>query len=153
MAAHYMCPVCRAPRQTELTDHIAWKTHLQIALCTAACMGFLYYQGGGGLAWRGLFLYLPAWAFAEFLHGARMREATKCRVCDFDPVLYKKDPLAARRLVEKKMNHYVADLRTKLQQRSPSYAPPVPSPETSAEKTVPVATAPETPTTSNKNES
>lgn len=117
----YLCPVCRAPRNTDLRDHISGRTHLQIALITLACIAVLYFIGGPQIGWKGILFYLPMWAGSEFFHWAKMREATKCRSCDFDPVLYQRDPLAARRQVEAKLNVFVDDLKLRLQQKSPLY--------------------------------
>lgn len=130
----YLCPVCRSPRKTELRDHISWHAHLQIALITFAASGVLYLWGGLSIAWRGVLFYLPQWAIAEFLHWARMREAAKCEACHFDPILYQKDPMAARRQVEAKLNIFVTDLKMKLQQKSPNAKP-----ENAAEAATPPA--------------
>ncbi len=144
----YLCPVCRAPRKTELRDHISPYAHLQIALGTLALVGVLYVWGGGLIAWRGTFFYLPLWASAEFMHWARMREAAKCEVCHFDSVLYGRDPMAARRQVEAKLNIFVSDLKGKLQQKSPIKAPPAAPGDKPATETPAKAAAP---TQSDKN--
>lgn len=75
--------------------------------------------------WKGIesasrvaFFYLPLWAFAEYLHGVRMRHSVKCEVCDFDPLLYKKDWRAARKIVEEKLNAHMGTITKQLNDRA-----------------------------------
>lgn len=75
--------------------------------------------------WKGMesasrvaFFYLPLWAFAEYLHGVRMRHSVKCEVCDFDPLLYKKDWRAARKIVEEKLNVHMGTITKQLNDRA-----------------------------------
>lgn len=111
--------MCRAPREADLTDRISARAHLQIGLITVALCGFLYWSSGPETAFKSVLFYLPMWAGAEFVHWARMREATICQVCGFDPVLYQKNPLEARRIVEERLNRVVTDLKGQLKGRSP----------------------------------
>ncbi|MBS1984168.1 MAG: hypothetical protein JST16_08345 [Bdellovibrionales bacterium] len=123
----YICPVCRAPRDTELRDHISWQAHLRIALIVGAAAAVAYYFSGIATAGRIAFFYLPLWAGSEFVHWAQMREASKCHNCDFDPVLYQKNPVEARRRVEAKLNTYVENIKGELKKRSPNAKNPSPA--------------------------
>ena len=111
--SRYLCPVCRAPRKTELRDELSAQTHFKIASTTFAVSALSYLAGGWVYAWQALFLYLPLWAMAEFVHWVKMREAAKCKACGFDPILYKRDWKAARRKVEDRLNGVVAELKGK----------------------------------------
>lgn len=116
--AEYLCPVCRAPRDAELKDHISFLAHVRIAFLVGALS--LVFRLFGAAPWKAAVFYLPLWAVAEFFHWARMREAAKCRTCDFDPILYRKNPLEARRRVEAKLTQAVDGLKGQLASRSPS---------------------------------
>ncbi len=100
-------------------------------MLTAAISGLAYFFGGATLALKTLYSYLPLWALAEFAHGIHLREMTKCRVCGFDPILYKRDWKAARIKVELKLNALSANLKANKQGTSPG---PVATP-TSSSKT------------------
>jgi hypothetical protein len=145
----YLCPVCRSARETDLSDGLSWGTHFKITLTTIFVTGLLYFYDGLPLAWRGVLLYLPLWAGAEFIHWVRMREAAKCRTCDFDPVLYRRNPAEARRRVEAKLNVFVDDLKQQIGARRALYqkapVPPVagdaPTEASATSVTAPVASA------------
>ena len=107
----YFCPVCRAPRRANLSDEIDFATHLRIFATVLAVSGVGYLYNGWLLAAKLALLYLPLWVSAEFVHWVKMREATKCKVCDFDMILYKKDWRAARTKVEAKLNAVMGGIK------------------------------------------
>lgn len=104
----------------ELTDLLPATTHVRIGLITFAISGIGYLIGGPTVAWKLTASYLPLWAISEFFHWAKMREATKCLTCDFDPVLYQKNPLEARRRVEAKLGAMAEDLKSRILQKVPA---------------------------------
>jgi hypothetical protein len=81
-------------------------------------VGLVYRFGSPEAALKSLVLYLPLWGIAEFFHGVRMREATKCTVCGFDPVLYRHDWWAARKIVEDRLNVTVGEMKVELQKKT-----------------------------------
>lgn len=109
----YFCPVCRAPRKANFQDELPIRIHLRIAASVAVVSSISYLISGFELAWRTAFLYLPLWAVSEFMHWVRMREATKCQACGFDPILYKRDWRAARKQVENRLGDVVEELRVR----------------------------------------
>lgn len=124
----YLCPVCRAPRNVELSDLLPATTHLRIGLITFAISGIGYLIGGPAVAWKLSVSYLPLWAGSEFFHWAKMREATKCLTCDFDPVLYQKNPMEARKRVEAKLGALAEDLKNRILQKVPVRGAPEAAP-------------------------
>ena len=114
-----LCPVCRSKRNVRLTDRLDFSTHIKLALCTIAGAGILYAFNGFEAALKAIVFYLPMWAVAEFIHGARMREAVKCEACDFDPFLYQRDWRAARARVEAKLTLVSDDLKVQIQRHMP----------------------------------
>jgi hypothetical protein len=109
--AQYLCPVCRAPRKTQLKDDLPLSSHLKILSSVLALSSLSYLLGGWDLAWRACFLYLPFWAISEFIHWVKMREAAKCQACGFDPILYQKDWRAARHKIENRMGNVIEELK------------------------------------------
>jgi hypothetical protein len=94
-----------------LTDTLPWGVHFKILSFVLALIGLIYLAQGLGLALRSTVIYLPIWACAEFFHWVRMRERAKCRVCSFDPVLYKKDWRAARARVEARLSKMAVEVK------------------------------------------
>jgi hypothetical protein len=103
MPSRYICPVCRCPRDVHLSDALSLSFHLRLITFLSALALVLWVWGGWEQAAVSVFLYLPIWSLAEFLHWARVRQAAKCSQCDFDPILYRKDWKAARLRVETKL--------------------------------------------------
>jgi hypothetical protein len=102
--ARFLCPVCRAPRDVDLREHISLDAHLKIASTALALASLGYHFRGVLFAFKlTLFVYLPLWAISEFLHWARVRRDSRCPHCHFDPILYKKDWKAARVVVETRL--------------------------------------------------
>jgi len=109
----YICPVCRSAIQDLPRSGLSVKAHLQIFLITGVLVGSIYLGMGPWSAAKAVLAYLPIWTIAEWVHWLRIREAARCRTCDFDPLLYRRDRKAARRRVEIKMQ----GLSEELQQR------------------------------------
>jgi hypothetical protein len=107
----YLCPVCRAPRKTNLKDELPFSAHLRIGVTVISVSSICYLVSGLELAGRTAFLYLPLWAVSEFVHWVKMREAAKCSACGFDPVLYQRDWRAARSRVENRLGDVAEELR------------------------------------------
>jgi len=103
MPQNVFCPVCRSPRKADLRDHLSAKTHVQILAVVMTLASSLLLLSGWPAAIKSLLFYLPLWGICEFVYGVRVREATKCPTCHFDPVLYRRDWRAARVKVEKKL--------------------------------------------------
>jgi hypothetical protein len=114
----YLCPVCRAPRREDLRDDLTFETHFKMAFTILALAAFCYLLKGWGLAFRSLFFYLPLWAGMEFVHWVRVRQATKCAACGFDPILYRKDWRAARRKVEARLGELSTQLRARAEEQT-----------------------------------
>jgi len=107
----YLCPVCRAPRKSDLKDDLPFSSHLKIFISVGTIVSLSYLVGSWDLAWRTAFLYLPFWAISEFIHWVKMREAAKCFACGFDPILYQRDWRAARHQIENRMGHVIEELK------------------------------------------
>ncbi len=102
--ARFLCPVCRAPRELDLRDHISLNAHIKIASTSLmfASLGYLYRGFLFGFKVL-LFVHLPLWAISEFLHWSKMRKESRCPQCYFDPILYKRDWKSARKIVEDRL--------------------------------------------------
>jgi hypothetical protein len=114
---HYLCPVCRAPMNRDLSGHMPKMRHVQITLLTILASALCYLTLGVQAAAKSLLVYLPFWAIFEFLHWVQMRESLQCRVCDFDPMLYQKDWRKARLKVEGKMTKVHKEIEAEIQAR------------------------------------
>ena len=110
--------MCRAPRKMKFEDSLPLATHLKIFSFVASVSGIVYLISDWPLALRSLVAYLPIWALCEFVHWVRMREGAKCRVCDFDPVLYKKDWREARRRIEAKLGKMADGVKVRTDARA-----------------------------------
>lgn len=100
----YICPVCRAQRDVDLSDHIPISTHLKILLSVVFFVVTAWLLRGAVLAVKLAFLYIPLWALAEFFHWSKVRRDSRCPHCHFDPILYQKDWKAARIIIETRLN-------------------------------------------------
>jgi hypothetical protein len=90
------------------------KTHFQIFLITGILVGIVYLTLGGWSASKAILAYLPLWTVAEWVHWLRIREAARCRTCDFDPLLYRRDRKAARRRVEIRMQGLSEEMQKRI---------------------------------------
>jgi hypothetical protein len=116
--ADFICPVCRAPRKMGASNHLAWTTHAQILIVTAAVSGGAYFFSGLEIALKSVLVYLPLWAACEFVHGVRVRESARCDTCGFDPILYRQDWKAARAQVEERLNKVLGETKAALLKRA-----------------------------------
>ena len=112
------CPVCQTSRNIELKDRLSWKMHFQMTVATVTFSSVVYLFTSVEIALRCLIVYLPIWAAAEFIHGVKMRQATKCEVCSFDPILYMRDWKAARKSVEDRLNIVSQEIASGLNERT-----------------------------------
>ncbi len=113
-----ICPVCQTPREGELRDRLSFKIHFQMIFASFTLAAVVYLFTGFEIALRCLAIYLPMLAVAEFIHGVKMRHATKCIVCHFDPILYIKDWRLARKNVEEKLTSMSQEIAAEIRQRS-----------------------------------
>jgi hypothetical protein len=113
-----ICPVCKYSRQTRFSSGLPLSIHFRLLFFVGAVSALW--------TWKLIALHLPLWAIGEFIHSAQTREAVKCPRCDFDPILYKKDPLAARKIVESKLQLQLDSV--KQQMRTTMFAAPQTSP-------------------------
>jgi hypothetical protein len=111
----YLCPVCRSTISKLPSAGLSFKTHFQIFLITGILAGIVYLTLGPWSAAKSLLTYLPLWTAAEWVHWLRIREAARCRTCDFDPLLYRRDWKAARRRVEMRMQGLSEELQQRIQ--------------------------------------
>ncbi len=115
--SQYLCPVCRAPMNRDLSPRIPFIRHFQIALLTTSLVGLVYLLIGPYAAMKASIVYFPIWAVFEFLHWVQMREALNCKVCDFDPMLYQRDWKRARARIEQKMTKVHDNLEIEIKAR------------------------------------
>ena len=114
----FLCPVCRSELRRPIRDALPLAIHAKLLLTTSVLVLGVHWWKGLESASRVVFFYLPLWAFAEYLHGVRMRHSVQCEVCDFDPLLYKKDWRAARKRVEEKLSGHMATLTKELSEKA-----------------------------------
>lgn len=119
MSSRYICPVCRSPRRASFSNQLGVSAHFRIALAVATVMVVTYFTAGSILAIKLSLLYLPIWAAWETWHWRRMRALSACRVCGFDPILYKTDWRAARSIVENRLG----ELKRMRDERNGTLAP------------------------------
>lgn len=107
-------------------------THLRLSLLSLSLMGLAYVGLGPTAAAKAAFVYFPLWGLTEFVHWVKVREDARCRICDFDPLLYHRDWRAARMRIETRMNQLSKEMQERIQakvrqleaQRTPPSPPP-----------------------------
>ena len=90
------------------------KVYVQLILITTLLCAGVYLALGPWAAAKAVLGFLPLWTLAEWVHWLRIREALRCRVCDFDSMLYRRDWKAARRKVEIKMQGLSEDMQARI---------------------------------------
>jgi hypothetical protein len=115
--SRYLCPVCRSSTKAAPQTGLNFKSHLQILFITAFLVATTYYLIGPWGAAKATLAYLPIWTLAEWVHWLKVREALRCRVCDFDPMLYQRDWRMARKKIEIRMLKLSEELQERIQQR------------------------------------
>ena len=93
----FFCPLCHSQQATKVAEKITWIHHLQLSLITAVITVAAWdYFGINSLVF-----YLIFWSILEFSHRMKKRHQLVCKVCGFDPFLYKQDSKRARDAVKK----------------------------------------------------
>jgi len=95
------CAFCRHPRKVYLKMHLSLTNYL---LCFLSSIVFSY------AAWheldpRFLLIFLFFIAIAELFVIVRWRMSVKCKICGFDPVMYKNSPKQASKVVQEFIEH------------------------------------------------
>ena len=94
---HRFCAFCRAPRRMYLKKHI----DLTNVLASGAMAGLLSVVVYGQLDPRALLLFSLLVVLGEAFVYLRWRAVLVCKLCGFDPLLYKKSPQAAAQRVRR----------------------------------------------------
>jgi hypothetical protein len=85
------CAFCRTLRRVYVKKHIDL-TNVGFAIATAMSTSYLFWDGPDP---RGLIVFCLFIAGAEIFVYTRWRSTILCKLCGFDPVLYKKSPARA----------------------------------------------------------
>ncbi|MEO5668076.1 MAG: hypothetical protein ABIR96_08455 [Bdellovibrionota bacterium] len=112
--SRYLCPVCRSTMGNLPSSKLGLKAYVQILLITTVICAAVYFPLGPWAAARAALVFLPLWTAAEWVHWLKIREAFRCRTCDFDSMLYRRDWKAARRKVEIKMQGLSDELQARI---------------------------------------
>jgi hypothetical protein len=112
--SRYLCPVCRSPLGALPASKLGLKAYVQLALITTLICAATYFLLGSWAATKASLVSLPLYMVAEWVHWLKLREALRCRTCDFDPMLYRRDWRAARRKVEVKMQGLSQEMQTRI---------------------------------------
>lgn len=89
------CAFCKSPRKLYVKKHVDLTNVVGVILVTIAVTEALY----GGADPRGVFLFAVMILSGEIFIYLRWRNSVVCRMCGFDPVIYKRSPERASRLV------------------------------------------------------
>lgn len=84
-------------------------------MITTVLCAAVYFALGPWAAVKATLAYLPLWTGAEWFHWLHLREALRCKTCDFDSMLYQRDWRAARRRVEIKMQGLSDEMQARIQ--------------------------------------
>ena len=82
---HFLCALCRAPRQMKYSKNLNWKNYLQLTILTAFISTLLYPFMGPIVEMTNKLLY---------------RKEIPCPYCGFDATWYRRDVKVAKRKVE-----------------------------------------------------
>ena len=97
------------------SSKLSLKAYVQLVLITTVLCAAVYFTLGPWAAVKASLSFLPLWTLAEWVHWLKIREAFRCRTCDFDSMLYRRDWRAARRKVEIKMQGLSTELQARIQ--------------------------------------
>lgn len=89
------CAFCKSPRKLYVKKHVDLTNVVGVILVTMA----VTYAAYGGPDPRGVFLFGIMIASGEIFIYLRWRNSIVCRMCGFDPVIYKRSPERASALV------------------------------------------------------
>lgn len=92
---HFLCALCRAPRQMRYDKHLSQNNYLQIITLSAFITWCLYPFMGINAA-ISLFVIWPAF---EMINKFLYRKELPCPYCGFDPTWYRRDVRIARQKV------------------------------------------------------
>lgn len=104
------CAFCKTPRRIYAKKHIDLTNVLGAALLSTLVSTAVY----GELDPRGLTLFCLVIAFSELFIFFRWRIAVVCKMCGFDPVLYKRSPARAALRVREFFTEQVGNPRFQL---------------------------------------
>lgn len=93
---HFLCALCRAPRQMKYSKNLNWKNYLQLTILTAFICTLLYPFMGI----KGVFVCLFMWPIVEMTNKLLYRKEIPCPYCGFDATWYRRDVKVAKRKVE-----------------------------------------------------
>ena len=93
---HFLCALCRAPRQMKYSKNLNWKNYLQLTILTAFISTLLYPFMGI----KGVFVCLFMWPIVEMTNKLLYRKEIPCPYCGFDATWYRRDVKVAKRKVE-----------------------------------------------------
>ena len=96
------------------SSKLGLKAYVQLVLITMFICAATYFLLGPWAATKASLVFLPLWTLSEWVHWLKIREALRCRTCDFDPMLYRRDWRAARRQVEIKMQGLSEDMQARI---------------------------------------
>ncbi len=88
---HRYCAFCKTPRRVYLKKHVDL-TNVVAAMLLSAAVTLTY---AGQVDPRGLVLFCVIIGVSELMVYLRWRIAVVCKMCGFDPVIYKRSPAAA----------------------------------------------------------
>ncbi|MBX3022386.1 MAG: hypothetical protein KF799_12000 [Bdellovibrionales bacterium] len=89
------CAFCRSPRRLYVKKHVDLTNVLGVLLVTGALTHVLW----GGPDPRGVVLFMTFIVTGEVFIYLRWRASIVCRMCGFDPLIYKKSPERAAKAV------------------------------------------------------
>lgn len=111
---HRYCAFCKSPRRVYAKKHIDLTNVLGAALLSAVASLAIY----GELEPRALLFFCLITVLGETFVFLRWRLSLVCRLCGFDPVLYKRSPSEAASRVRKFFENQIANPKFQLS-RSP----------------------------------
>lgn len=92
----FICPLCASPRKLPCQPRPTLRHYVQIALTAA----FFTLVTWSWFDWKGIVSFVPMWTVFEALYRGRVRAASHCPHCGFDPYLYLVDVKRARSEIE-----------------------------------------------------
>lgn len=92
---HRYCAFCKSPRRVYLKKHVDL-TNVVAGMLLSAAATLAYW---GEVDPRGIMMFCLIMGLSEFFVYLRWRVAVVCKLCGFDPVVYKRSPAKAAGLV------------------------------------------------------
>jgi uncharacterized Zn finger protein (UPF0148 family) len=99
MSRRVFCPVCYQAYRLKLPREVRIAHYLQVSLLGLLLAGALY----PWLGFRAWVVLPPLWILFELIFRLWKRMEMVCPHCDFDPVVYKRDPALAKERVKERM--------------------------------------------------